>query len=92
MNALQAREKQAAEGVWGKAPWNCIRIVSRSRLAARLSLCVCLSGFVALGFLEMLSQYLELKLDYTKLDLVSPPILSMILVGLSGRCFGSKEQ
>ena len=70
-SCFQARDKQAAEGRWGQAPWNCVRIIGRSSLASRIAVCVCLSGFVALGFLEMLSQYLELKLQYTKLDLVS---------------------
>ena len=67
---LQAQEKQAVEGKWGQAPWHCVSIIRRSQLASRIAVCVCLSGFVALGFMEMLSQYLELKLQYTKLDLV----------------------
>jgi hypothetical protein len=68
---LQAWEKQRQEGKWAKAPWQCLRILGRSRLATRLAVVASLAGFVALGFMEMLSQYLQIKLQYGTFDLVS---------------------
>ena len=68
--ALQAKVKQRKESRWAQAPWNCLRILGRSDLFVRLTICISIIGFVSLGLMEVLAQYLQLKLDYTKMDLV----------------------
>ena len=67
---LQAKVKQRKESRWAQAPWNCLRILGRSDLFVRLTICISIIGFVSLGLMEVLAQYLQLKLDYTKMDLV----------------------
>lgn len=76
----KAWEKQRQEGKWAKAPWQCLRILGRSRLATRLAVVASLAGFVALGFMEMLSQYLQIKLQYGTFDLA----MLMIVAGVCG--------
>ena len=67
---VQATHKQKAESRWEQAPWNSLKILLRTKLYTQLAVIVCIAGFVAQGFMELLAQYLQLKLKYGKIDLV----------------------
>lgn len=70
---MQAKEKQRREEARSQLPWNCLRILGRSELFIKLAVCTAITGFVSLGLLELLAQYLQLKLNYNKMDLVRAP-------------------
>lgn len=65
-----------------------MRILGRSELFVKLAVCTGIVGFVSLGLLELLAQYLQLKLSYTKVDLVSIPRLcpNACVFWLKGDC------
>lgn len=77
--SAQAKAKQRSESRWSQLPWSTMRILTRSQLFVKLTACMCIIGFVALGLLEMLAQYLQLKLNYTKMDLVGSKTISWFL-------------
>ena len=48
-----------------------LRMLARSRLFIKLTICVMLTGIVMEGMYELLGQYFQLKLQYTTKDQVS---------------------
>jgi len=48
-----------------------LRMLARSRLFVKLTICVMLTGIVMEGMYELLGQYFQLKLQYTTQDQVS---------------------
>ena len=48
-----------------------LRMLARSRLMVKLTVCVMLTGIVMEGMYELLGQYFQLKLGYNTADQVS---------------------
>ena len=48
-----------------------LRMLARSRLFVKLTVCVMLSGIVMEGMYELLGQYFQLKLQYNTADQAS---------------------
>ena len=71
---MQAREQMRAESGArsGEGVFDGLRMLSRSRLFVKLTVCVMLTGIVMEGMYELLGQYFQLKLHYTTIDQASP--------------------
>ena len=76
MHCAQGRRKELALSE-GKKPnymlthWRALKILGRSQLFIRLTLCVMISGVVAEGIFDLLIQYLQLKVGFNIQDQVS---------------------
>ena len=64
------RAEPEATNVVGSPNWHGLRILGRSPLFIKLTACTMVSGIVAEGVYELVSQYLQLKLGFTVVDLV----------------------
>lgn len=69
--ALQRLQCETQVKNLGGSNWHGLRILGRSSLFIKLTACTMLSGIVAEGFYELISQYLQLKLDFDVKDMVS---------------------
>ena len=58
----------------GEGVFDGLRMLSRSRLFVKLTVCVMLTGIVMEGMYELLGQYFQLKLHYTTIDQASPSL------------------
>lgn len=69
---LQAREQMKLSGTRTKeGVFDGLRMLARSRLFVKLTVCVMLSGIVMEGMYELLGQYFQLKLGYNTADQAS---------------------
>ncbi len=69
---LQAREQMKVGGMKTKeGVFDGLRMLARSRLFVKLTVCVMLSGIVMEGMYELLGQYFQLKLGYNTADQAS---------------------
>ena len=61
---MQAREKHADAPQNLFTQWKTIKILLRSKLFKRLTLCIMLTGIISEGLQDLMIQYLQLKLDF----------------------------
>ena len=68
--ALQRLQCETDPSSLGKSNWHGLRILGRSSLFIKLTVCTMLSGIVTEGVYELVSQFLQLKLGFSVLDMV----------------------
>ena len=73
MLCLQARDKHAAAPTTLFSQWATIKILLRSKLFKRLTLCIMLTGIISEGLQDLMIQYLQIKLDFGIKDQVGLP-------------------
>lgn len=75
VSLLQARRRQVREGATkGPGLVAGLRMLARSALFVKLTICVMISGIVMEGMYNLLAQYFQLKLEYTVQDQVGAQI------------------
>ena len=67
---LQARIRQQQETWRSNMPWKCFSLMGRTSLYIQLAAICAMGAFVQYGINTVLGQYLELKLQFTKANLV----------------------
>ena len=72
---MQAREKHVDAPQSLFTQWKVIKILLRSQLFKRLTLCIMLTGIIQEGLQDLMIQYLQLKLDFGIKDQVGQVLM-----------------